>query len=93
MTCRAVLLILCLAPAAWPQDAAPPVVPGSGKSKVVRLIEAGRFPASDRNMAVLVSATFAADGRWTELQQDESLGRKAIVASLRLAGVPQQPAS
>ena len=81
-TWRFVAIMACLAQMAWAQDTS---------SKVAQLVRTGRFPASNRNMEILLSATFAADGRWADLEQSAEAGRAQVLASFRLADLPKQP--
>lgn len=85
------VFLLCLTPAAWPQDAAPAAPAETKPAKVMQMLHAGKYPVTDINVGVLLSAAYAADGRWAEIELDEALARKAIVACLRLNGVPDKP--
>jgi len=80
-TWRLVAIMACLAQMAWPQDTS---------SKIAQLVRTGRFPVSNPNMEILLSATFAADGRWAELEQSAETGRAHVLESFRLAGLPKQ---
>jgi hypothetical protein len=91
MSWQPVLLLLCLAPAALAQDAAPAGTAEKHPAKAMQILGAGKYPVTDINVGVLLSATYAADGRWVELELDETLARKAIAASLRLNGLPDKP--
>jgi len=77
-------------PAAAPAPSAAPSPPW--KSKVTQLVETGRYPFSDWTMEIILSALYAADGRWADLDQDETFAQSMVETSFRIVGLPQQPA-
>jgi len=91
---RRFVAIAFLAHLGWAQDTSPAPTgasPPAARSKLAQLMLTGRFPAANRNMEVLLSAMYAADGRWAELEQSADTARAQVLASFRLADLPKQP--